>query len=150
MGVAGDSIYTRLYKPYMRGADPIVLRKYYRAYKAGNYSVILAEGDSVVSATPVQKLEIRDYMRLYKGLAQLATGNAREAVTELGGVVLRTKPGDDLYETARWYLALAWVKTNDTDAAEARDKALGLARDISRSYSRYKEPARQLAVALKL
>ena len=55
-----------------------------------------------------------------------------------------------LYETARWYLALAWVKRNDVDAGEARGKALGLARDISRSYSRYKGPARQLAAALRL
>jgi hypothetical protein len=59
-------------------------------------------------------------------------------------VVLRTKPGDILYETARWYLALAWLKRNDVDPAEARSKASVFAREISRGYSRYRESAREL------
>lgn len=87
-------------------------------------------------------------MRLYVGLSYLATGDGRNAVRELEGVVLRTKPGDMLYEDGRWYLALAWLKRSDVDAAEAENKALGLAREIAHSYSRYREPARELVRAL--
>jgi hypothetical protein len=147
-----DSIYARLYKPYMRGDDPVAVRVYYQDYRTGNYAAVLAAGDSVMTAagSGPRQLQIKDYMRLYKGLAYLATGDGREAVTELGGVALRTKPGDEMYEAARWYLALAWLRRNDVDLAEARGKALGLARDISHSYSRYREPARALIRALGL
>jgi hypothetical protein len=88
-------------------------------------------------------------MRLYVGLSALATGDARNAVSELEAVVLRTKPGDILYETAQWYLALAWLKRNDVDAAEARSKVLELGQDLSHGYSRYREPAMKLIRALK-
>ena len=144
----GDSLYARLYKPYMRGDDPIEIRQYYVDYRKGNYSAVLAAGDSMVMKISAQRLLVRDYMRLYLGLSYLASGDGRNAVRELEGVVLRTKPGDILYETARWYLALAWLKRNEVDAAEAQDKALGLAREISHSYSRYQEPARALVRAL--
>jgi Tfp pilus assembly protein PilF len=88
-------------------------------------------------------------MRLYVGLSYLATGDGRNAVSELEDVVFRTNPGDGLYETAQWYLALAWLKRNDVEAAEAENKALGLARQIARGYSRYREPAMELVRALK-
>jgi hypothetical protein len=145
---AADSLYVRWYKPYMRGDDPIELRQYYVEYRKGNYSAVLAAGDSMVMKISAQRLLVRDYMRLYLGLSYLASGDGRNAVRELEGVVLRTKPGDILYETARWYLALAWLKRNDVDAGEAQDKALGLAREISHGYSRYQEPARALVKAL--
>jgi hypothetical protein len=147
-GGSMDNIYAEVYKPYVRGDDPLEVRKYYQDYKAGNYAAVLAAGDSTVMNIPVQKLLVRDYMRLYVGLSYLASGDGRNAVRELEGVVLRTKPGDILYETARWYLALAWLKRNDVDAGEAENKALGLAREVSHSYSRYQEPARELLKAL--
>lgn len=148
-GVLPDSIYEELYKPYMRGDDPGEVRGYYKDYKSGNYAAVLAAGDSSVKGVGQRALLVRDYMRLYVGLSYLATGDAKDAVTELEGVVLRTKPKDQLYEVARWYLALAWVRRGDADPAEARGKALGLARDISHSYSRYRESARVLIRALK-
>jgi hypothetical protein len=144
-----DSIRTRLYKPYMRGDDPVEVRVYYQDYRTGNYAAVLAAGDSAVKRAGPQGLLIRDYMRLYVGLSYLATGDGRNAVRELGDVVFRTKPGDVLYEAAQWYLALAWLKRNDVDAAEAENKALGLAREIAHSYSRYREPARELIRALE-
>jgi hypothetical protein len=149
-GKAGlaDSTYARLYKPYMRGDDPVEVREYYQDYRTGNYAAVLAAGDSMVMKIPPHKLLVRDYMRLYLGLSYLASGDGRNAVRELEGVVLRTKPGDALYEAARWYLALAWLKRNDVDPAGARDKAIGLARDISHSYSRYSVSARELIRAL--
>jgi hypothetical protein len=149
-GKAGlaDSMYARLYKPYMRGDDPVELREYYQDYRTRNYAAVLAAGDSMVMKISPQKLLVRDYMRLYLGLSYLASGDGRNAVRELEGVVLRTKPRDALYEVARWYLALAWLKRNDVDPAGARDKAIGLARDISHSYSRYSVSARELVRAL--
>jgi hypothetical protein len=143
-----DSLYAELYKPYMRGDDPVEVREYYQDYKAGNYAAVLAAGDSMVMKISPQRLLVRDYMRLYLGLSYLASGDGQNAVRELEGVVLRTKPGDVLYEAARWYLALAWLKRNDVDPTEARGKAIGLARDISHSYSRYQGPARELMKAL--
>jgi hypothetical protein len=143
-----DSLYTRLYRPYMRGDDPVDVREYYQDYRTGRYAAVLAAGDSMVMKIPVRKLLVRDYMRLYLGLSYLASGDGQNAVRELEGVVLRTKPKDILYETARWYLALAWLKRNDVDAGEAENKALDLAREISHSYSRYQEPARELIKAL--
>jgi len=139
-----DTTYARLYKPYMRGDDPVEVREYYQDYRTGNYAAVLAAGDSMVMKIPARRLLVRDYMRLYIGLSYLATGDGQNAVRELGGVALRTKPGDVLYEAARWYLALAWLKRDDVDPAEARSKAIGLARDISHSYSRYSESAREL------
>jgi hypothetical protein len=140
-----DSVYTKLYKPYMRGNDPAAVREYYQEYRTGNYAAVLAADDSVVvKGTSMQKVQLRDYMRLYKGLAYLATGDGEGAVTQLGAVVYRTNPGNDLYEAARWYLALAWLRRSDVDPAEARGKALVLARDISRGYSRYRAPALEL------
>src|ERR1700722_7296621 len=144
----GGRLYTRLYKPYMRGDDPIEVREYYQEYRKGNYTAVLAAGDSMVMKISAQRLLVKDYMRLYLGLSYLASGDGRNAVRELEGVVLRTKPGDILYETARWYLALAWLKRNDVDAGEAQNKALDLAREISHSYSRYQGPARELMKAL--
>lgn len=144
-----DSIYARLYKPYMRGNDPVELRVFYQDYRTGNYAAVLAAGDSAVKRAWPRGLLIRDYMRLYVGLSYLATGDGQNAVKELGDVVFRTKPGDVLYETARWYLALAWLKRNDVEAGEAENKALGLARQIAHSYSRYREPAMELVRALK-
>lgn len=146
---SANSIYARLYKPYMRGDDPVEVRIYYENYRTGNYTAILAAGDSAVSRAGPRGLLVRDYMRLYVGLSYLATGDARNAVSELGGVVFRTKPGDVLHETAQWYLALAWLKKNDGEAAEAQNKALDLARAIARSYSRYREPAMELVRALE-
>jgi len=143
-----DSMYSRLYKPYMRGDDPVGVRAYYQDYRTGNYAAVLAAGDSAVMGVGLRALLLRDYMRLYVGLSYLATGDGRNAVRELEGVVLRTKPGDMLYEDGRWYLALAWLKRSDVDAAEAENKALGLAREIAHSYSRYREPARELVRAL--
>jgi hypothetical protein len=143
-----DSLYARLYKPYMRGDDPLAVREYYQDYRTGNYAAVLTGGDSVVMKIPAQRLLVRDYMRLYMGLSYLASGDGPNAVRELEGVVLRTKPGDILYETARWYLALAWLKRNDVDAAEAQGNALRLAREIANSYSRYQEGARELVKAL--
>jgi hypothetical protein len=132
----------------MRGDDPVQVRGYYQDYRKGNYAAVLAAGDSAVKGVGQQALLIRDYMRLYVGLSYLATGDGGNAVRELEGVVLRTKPGDILYENGRWYLALAWLKRNDVDAAEAKTKALELARDIAHSYSRYREAARELVRAL--
>jgi Tfp pilus assembly protein PilF len=132
----------------MRGDDPVDVREYYQDYRTGRYAAVLAAGDSMVMKIPVRKLLVRDYMRLYLGLSYLASGDGQNAVRELEGVVLRTKPKDILYETARWYLALAWLKRNDVDAGEAENKALDLAREISHSYSRYQEPARELIKAL--
>jgi hypothetical protein len=154
-GVAGrkaalaGNIDARLYKPYMRGDDPVEVRVYYQDYRTGNYAAVLAAGDSAVKSAGPRGLLIRDYMRLYVGLSYLATGDERNAVSELGDVVFRTKPGDELYETAQWYLALAWLKRNDVEAAEAENKALELARDIAHGYSRYREPAMELVRALE-
>jgi hypothetical protein len=145
----GDSIYARLYKPYMRGDDPVEVREYYQDYRNGNYAAVVAAGDSAVKRPLPRGLLIRDYMRLYVGLSYLATGDGRNAVSELGDVVFRTKPGDVLYETAEWYLALAWLKRTDVEATEAENKALGLAREIAHGYSRYREPAMELVRALK-
>ncbi|HLI92061.1 MAG TPA: hypothetical protein VKU83_00555, partial [Puia sp.] len=143
-----DSVFTRLYRPYMRGDDPIEVRNYYVDYRSGNYAAVLAVGDSTGLGIGQRKVVIRNYMRLYRGLSYLATGDAKDAVPELEGVVLRTKPGDILYETAQWYLALAWVKRTDVDPVDARNNALGLAREVSHSYSRYNGPARELVKEL--
>ena len=154
-GVAGgklalaDSIYARLYKPYMRGDDPVEVRVYYQDYRTGDYGAVLAAGDSAVKSAGPRGLLIRDYMRLYVGLSYLATGDGRNAVSELEDVVFRTKPGDVLYETAQWYLALAWLKRNDVADAEAENKALELAREVAHGYSRYREPAMELVRALE-
>jgi hypothetical protein len=140
-----DGIYSKLYKPYMRGDDPAAVRQYYQEYKKGNFAAVLAADDSVVvKGTSLQRVQLRDYMRLYKGLSYLATGDGQSAVAQLGGVVIRTKPGDDLYDAARWYLALAWLRRSDVDTTEAKSKAVGLARDISGGYSRYRESAAEL------
>jgi hypothetical protein len=149
MGTVGDSLFANLYKPYARGDDPKELRRYYKDYRTANYSEVLAKGDSPALGVGQRAVLIRDYMRLYVGLSALATGDARNAVSELEAVVLRTKPGDILYETAQWYLALAWLKRNDVDPAEARSKVLELAQDLSHGYSRYREPAMKLIGALK-
>jgi hypothetical protein len=144
-----DTIYAGLYKPYMRGDDPVELRVYYQDYRTGNYAAVLTAGDSAVKSAGPRGLLIRNYMRLYVGLSYLATGDGRNAVSELEAVVFRTEPGDVLYETAQWYLALAWLKRNDVEAAEAENKALGLARQIAHGYSRYREPAMELVRTLK-
>jgi hypothetical protein len=144
-----DSIFARLYKPYMRGDDPVEVRVYYRDYRTGNYAAVLAAGDSAVKRAGPRGLLVRDYMRLYVGLSYLATGEGRNAVRELGDVVFRTKPGDALYEAAQWYLALAWLKRNDVEPAETENKALGLAREIAHGYSRYREPSMELVRALE-
>jgi hypothetical protein len=145
----GDSIYARLYKPYTRGDDPAEVREYYQDYRTGNYTAVEAAEDSALKRIGPQRLLSRDYMRLYVGLSYLATGDGRNAVSKLGDVVFRTKPGDVLYETAQWYLALAWLKSKDVDAAEADNKALALATEIAHGYSRYREPARELLRLLK-
>jgi hypothetical protein len=144
-----NSIDARFYKPYMRGDDPAEVRVYYQDYRTGNYAAVLAAGDSAVKSAGPRGLLVRDYMRLYVGLSYLATGDGRNAVSELGDVVFRTKPGDVLYETAQWYLALAWLKRNDVEAAEAENQALELARQIAHGYSRYREPAMELVHELK-
>jgi hypothetical protein len=144
-----DSIHARLYKPYMRGDDPMEVRIYYQDYRTGNYAAVLAAGDSAVKRAGPRGLLVRNYMRLYVGLSYLATDDGRNAVMELEGVVFRTKPGDVLYETAQWYLALAWLKRNDVEPVEAENKALVLAREIAHSYSRYREPAMELVRALE-
>ncbi len=146
---SADSIQARFYKPYMRGDDPVEVRVYYQDYRTGNYATVLAAGDSAVKIGGPRGLLVRDYMRLYVGLSYLATGDGPNAVKELGDVVFRTKPGDVLYEAGQWYLALAWLKRNDVEAAEAENKALGLAREIAHSYSRYREPAMELVRALE-
>jgi hypothetical protein len=146
---AADSLYTRLYKPYARGDDPMAVRKYYGEYRAGNYTAVLAEGDSITIGLGQQMVLNRDYMRLYVGLSYLATGDASKAVTELEGVVLRTKPGNILYETALWYSALAWLRRSDVDAAEAKKKSIECARIVLHGYSRYVGPAGELIRALK-
>jgi hypothetical protein len=148
-GTLGDSLFANLYKPYARGDDPIELKQYYEDYRTANYAEVLAKGDSPALGIGQRAVLNRDYMRLYVGLSSLATGDARNAVSELEAVVRRTKPGDILYETAQWYLALAWLKRNDVDPAEARSKALGLAQDLSHGYSRYREPALKLIHALR-
>ena len=144
-----NSIDARFYKPYMRGDDPAEVRVYYQDYRTGNYAAVLAAGDSAVKSAGPRGLLVRDYMRLYVGLSYLATGDGRNAVSELGDVVFRTKPGDELYETAQWYLALAWLKRKDVEAAEAENQALELARQIAHGYSRYREPAMELVHELK-
>ena len=150
-GAAGGKVALadRLYKPYMRGDDPVEVRGYYQDYRDGNYAAVLAAGDSAVKGVGPRGVLVRDYMRLYVGLSYLATGDGRNAVGELGDVVFRTKPGDVLYETGQWYLALAWLKRNDVETAEAENKALELAREIAHGYSRYREPAMELIRALK-
>ncbi len=148
MGATGDSLFATLYKPYARGDDPRELQQYYSDYRKENFAAVVAKGDSPALGMGQRAVVIRDYMRLYVGLSALATGDAPSAAIELEAVVRRTKPGDILYETAKWYLALAWLKRKDVDPAEARSKATELARDISRGYSRYREPARRLVHAL--
>lgn len=141
---AADSLFAKLYKPYTRGDDPIAVRTYYQDYRTGNYAAVFAAGDSLVTGPTPAKYPTRNYIRLYKGLSYLATGKAPDATALLADVVLRTKPGDELYDAARWYLALAWLKRTDVDAAQAKDNALGLAREIARGFSRYRESARQM------
>jgi len=146
-GQLADSVYTLLYKPYMRGDDPVEVRASYQDYRTGDYAAVIA-ADSLVGGAASRNYQLRNYMRLYKGLAYMATGDARSADAQLTAVVLRTKPGDELYDAARWYLALNWLKRTDVDGAEAKSKAVGLARDIARGYSRYREGARQMVRAL--
>ncbi|HTR32081.1 MAG TPA: hypothetical protein VMH27_22570 [Puia sp.] len=146
-GPLADSVYATLYKPYTRGDDPVEVRASYQDYRTGNYAAVLA-ADSLVGGAAAKNYPLRNYMRLYKGLAYMATGDARSADVELTAVVVRTKPGEELYDAARWYLALNWLKRNDVDGAEAKSKALNLARDIARGYSRYRESARRMVRVL--
>jgi hypothetical protein len=143
-----DSLYMRLYRPYMRGNDPMEVRSFYRDYKARNYAAVLAANDSAGGGVGKHKLLLKGYMRLYRGLSYLASDSATDAVTELGDATFRAGPPDQLYEASRWYLALAWLKRTDVDPVDAQAKALGLARDISHDYSRYRESARELVRAL--
>ena len=148
-GAVADTLFAKLYKPYTRGDDPIAVRTYYQDYRSGNYDAVFAAGDSLVTGPTAAKYPTRNYIRLYKGLSYLATGKAPDATSMLADVVLRTKPGDELYDAARWYLALAWLRRTDVDAAQAKDNALGLARDISHGYSRYRESAREMIKGLE-
>jgi hypothetical protein len=81
---------------------------YYEDYKREDYPAEIGarkEEYQVMGADGREKV-IRGYMQLYKGLSYLAVGKEVETVAQLEAV----KPGNTCYDTARWYLALAWLR----------------------------------------
>jgi hypothetical protein len=152
MVVRPDSVYARLYEPYASGNDPVEVSLYYRDYKRGNYAAVLAarEEDYRVMGVSERGPVVEGYMRLYKGLACLATGKPKKAVTELSGAMAKSQPGDALYETAQWYLALAWLRRKDLYPEHVLGASAAIAHRITNTQSRYKPQAEELLRALGL
>lgn len=126
----------RLFKQYFKKDAlpdhyPLFLAEALTDYEAGNYATLqqlnlndLPQTRSVDEANNQENILKWGYY--YKGLAFLHTGNTKEAATNLNQV-LNNEPGTALKAKAQWYLALTYLKENNSE------KAAELCRNIVRS-----------------
>ncbi|MBX2925682.1 MAG: tetratricopeptide repeat protein [Chitinophagaceae bacterium] len=123
---SGDIDLALLFKQYFKKDAlpenyPLYLAEAFTDYEAGNYTTLqklnlndlpqtrgVSETDS--------KENILQLGHYYKGLAFLQTGNTRDAITNLYWV-LNNQPGKALQAKAQWYLALAYLKENNSEKA---------------------------------
>jgi hypothetical protein len=98
------------------GCDP-GLAPGIRAYRAGAFGAALADFDKLPTDQPC--------VRYYRGIAQLALDGGPSAVAELEQAT-SPQPAQDKLTTqkADWYLALAYLKTNQPDKARQRLAAI--------------------------
>lgn len=126
----------RLFKQYFKkdvlpDHYPLFLAEALTDYEAGNYATLqqlnlndLPQTRSVDEANNQENILKWGYY--YKGLAFLQTGNTKEAATNLNQV-LNNERGTALKAKAQWYLALTYLKENNSE------KAAELCRNIVRS-----------------
>ena len=150
--MSADSVYARYYRPYSSEGDPVEISLYYQDYKRGNYNKVLGakEEDYQVMGKDKREKVVKGYMHLYKGLSYLATSKGREAIAELEAAAADSRPGDALYDAARWYLALALLKRKDLYPEHVQAEAAAIAHQIANTQSRYKLQAEELILALGL
>ncbi|MGV8878127.1 MAG: tetratricopeptide repeat protein [Sphingobacteriaceae bacterium] len=82
------------------------------SYKEGNYAEALAKWNKLDTGE-IQK----DTLQYYMGMACLNKGNTDESIKIL--TISATRTGTAFYEQANWYLALAYIKKGDNEAAVA-------------------------------
>ena len=107
---------------------PLFLAEALMDYESGNYTTLqklnLNNLPQTRSAGETDRKEnILQLGHYYKGLAFLQAGNTRDAFTNLHWV-LNNQPDKPLQAKAQWYLALAYLKENNSK------KAAGLCRQI--------------------
>lgn len=81
-----------------------------QAYRQANYQAALAEVEKLSASQPC--------VRYYRGLIQLALGNASDAIMELEQVVSKPPTEPEItFQKAEWYLAMAYLSADKPEKA---------------------------------
>jgi len=90
-----------------------------KTYNQGNYAAALAAFEDLIETYPED-----NRLRLYKGVADLESGNISQSEEELQTVRINS---DIYFEEATWYLALLKVKSQDKlEAIQLLDELLNI------------------------
>ncbi len=117
----GEDLFQRYFeaypstRPVVRGAPTDGRANALALYEARDYSGALAALEDSLEREPSDPVD-----RFYAGLSRLALGQAREASLDLEQV--RRLGETELQAPAEWYLALAYLRSQDLGEARARLK----------------------------
>lgn len=142
-----QKIFKKHYTVYeSTGEDPPEASNEYNAYALDkDYDAVLKKSEDGYGTKGAADSLPGLYLRFYKALSWLATGNPAKAATVLDSLRRHTAPSLLLHSSAQWYLALAYLKQGN--AAAARKEAKHLAE--AKKASPYRARADALRAALK-
>ncbi len=120
---SGDKLFEKYFTPYpdvtlhIRGEqDNSKLKNAMRQYDAGNYAKASRMFDEILSE------EECETARFYNGVANLEIGNNQRAIDLLKPVA--DNENSEFYAEANWYLALTYLRIDETGKAMERFKRL--------------------------
>lgn len=117
--INGPALFAKYYtKDRIPDSYPIYLADALARYEAGDYTGLQQLNLADIPATrgsnaAAEKEQVLQLAHYYKGICWLQTGSIDKAITHFDWVI-KNKPGNQLQEKAEWYLALAFLKKNET------------------------------------
>lgn len=113
-----EELYADNFKPDVVPEDKTgPLEDAFNFYEKGNYkdaiaSIETADPDMIIRGQETDTKHIVFYTHYYKALSYMAIGNSVKAIPALKTAINKS-PENSLQIKAQWYLALAYLKTND-------------------------------------
>jgi hypothetical protein len=110
--------YRNIIRPVERGEDDgSIESKAFQAYENGKYHKAI----NLFNSIEFFEDDNSDYIDFYKGISYLAINKNEEAIDVLLPIATEIEKGDyDISQKANWYLALAYLNSNEIDKAKSQ------------------------------
>ena len=145
-----DKLYAEYFEPYRNIIRPVergeddgsIETKAFQAYENGKFYKAINLFNSVESFEE----DNNDYIDFYKGISFMALDKYKEAIEVLLPIATEVEKGDyDISQKANWYLALAYLNSNEIE--KARSQFYMIAHDEAFTFK--KDEAQEILEKLK-